>query len=43
MSIIKKNHRKCSALTSANNPCLRRAIALSLFCRVHQQRKTYAE
>ena len=41
MTIIKNNHRKCSALTSVNNPCLRRAISFSLFCRVHQSKKKY--
>jgi hypothetical protein len=32
-----KNHRKCFGLTSANKPCLRIAIATSLFCKVHQK------
>jgi len=41
MTILKKNNTKCSALTSANKPCLRIAISCGLFCRVHQGKKTY--
>jgi hypothetical protein len=37
----KTHQRKCSALTSNNTQCLRRAIYFSLFCRVHQERKMY--
>jgi len=38
---MKHLHKKCSALTSANKPCLRRAIILSAYCRVHQPKKFY--
>jgi hypothetical protein len=38
---LKINPRKCSALTSKNTQCLRRAISFSLFCRIHQERKMY--
>ena len=41
MSFIKKNYKKCSALTSTNKPCLRIAISCSTFCKVHQPRKQY--
>ena len=41
MTFLKTHQRRCSALTSNNTKCLRRAFFNSLFCRVHQKIKAY--